>query len=50
MFGNEYEFLVNEAQQLSSVLNIIQKHLELKNILACQEELIDNGFKDYADL
>jgi hypothetical protein len=50
VFGNEYEFLVNEAQQLSSVLNIIQKYLGLKNILACQEELIDNGFKDYADL
>ena len=50
VFGNEYEYLVNEAQQLSSVLNIIQKYLELKNILACQEELIDNGFKDYADL
>lgn len=50
VFGDEYEFLVNEAQQLSSVLNIIQKHLELKNVIACQRELIENNLDDYADL
>jgi hypothetical protein len=30
--------------------NIISKHYKTGNILAAQEDLIDNGFKDYAEL
>jgi hypothetical protein len=31
-------------------LNIIKKHLTSKDILECQEELITNGFREYAKL
>jgi hypothetical protein len=31
-------------------LKIVRKYMESKNILACQEELIDNELKDYAEL
>jgi hypothetical protein len=50
VFGDEYEFFVQEAQQLSSVLNIIQKYLGSKNILRCQRELMTSGFIQYAQL
>lgn len=29
-------------------INIVHNHLKEKNILACQEELMDNGLKQYA--
>jgi hypothetical protein len=36
--------------ELDSVIRIIRKHLETKDILECQEELIEAGFKEFAKL
>lgn len=48
-FINEliYEKVPESAQK---ALTILEKHLKSKNILVCQEELMDNGLKDYAKL
>jgi hypothetical protein len=41
----------SEFPELSAALKILKTHLDGdRNVLACQEELIDNGFKDYAQL
>jgi hypothetical protein len=42
----------NEFTIVSEACNIINEYLDSKNhnILACQEELIDNNLKDYAEL
>ncbi len=36
-------------EELEKVCGILSKYIKTKNVLACQEELIDNGFKDYAE-
>lgn len=36
------------AENFQKVINIIDSHVKDKNILKCQKELIQNGFKDYA--
>lgn len=44
--------LSNAPKELKEACNIINEYLDSKNhnILACQEELIDNNLKDYAEL
>jgi len=37
-------------KELIHAVNIVNKYLPLGNIFACQEELIDNDLKDYAEL
>lgn len=40
-----------EFEQCNEVFGILRKHLAKdRNILECQEELMDNGFKEYAKL
>ncbi len=39
-----------EYAHLNQVMDIVCRHLDTRNILACQEELIDAGFGDYAKL
>ena len=49
--NDEYVVMEARCKRLSQALNIIISHKQRGgNILACQEELIDNGLKDYADL
>lgn len=38
------------SEKIPQWYEIVTKHFESKNILACQEELIDNDLKDYAEL
>jgi hypothetical protein len=38
---------VNALRTLSDIVN---SHMKSKNLLACQEDLIDNGLKDFAEL
>ena len=40
----------SKLRELEKVCLILSKHAKSRNILACQEELIDAGFKDYAEL
>lgn len=42
--------LYKSSIELKKALEIINNHSESKNILACQEELMDNGLKAYAKL
>lgn len=40
-----------KTSNLQPVVDIINRHLKAdKDILECQEELLENGFKDYAKL
>lgn len=42
-----YENVPREAEK---ALQIVEKHIKGHNVLACQEELIDNNLKDFAEL
>lgn len=45
------QFAKDEGNEIDQVFSILNKHLQNeKDILACQEELITNGFKEYAKL
>jgi hypothetical protein len=49
--GYDHVNSTNTSEWTSKWIEILKDHLYGdKNILACQEELIDNGFKDYAEL
>jgi len=39
-----------KSKEVEKVCLILSKHAKSRNILECQEELIDAGFKDYAEL
>ena len=42
---------IEKQEEYHKVITILQKHFDSgRNILACQEELIDAGLKDYAEL
>jgi hypothetical protein len=45
------QFAKDEGNEIDQVFSILNKHLQNdKDILECQEELITNGFKEYAKL
>jgi len=45
------QFAKDEGNEIDQVFSILNKHLQNgKDILECQEELIQNGFKEYAKL
>ncbi len=45
------QFAKDEGNEIDQVFKILNKHLQNdKDILECQEELITNGFKEYAKL
>lgn len=47
MLGVSYD---GEYKRQHDALSIVKKHLELKDIVACQSELIDAGLEEYAKL
>lgn len=47
---DEYVQMEARCKKLLQALNIIMSYKHGGSILDCQEELIDNGLKDYADL
>jgi hypothetical protein len=42
--------IFGKNMEIISAFHCIEDHLKDKNILACQEQMIDNGLKDYAEL
>lgn len=50
-FRDEFSVTEDKVLSIHKVEKIVNKHLSKdKDIVECQEELIDNGFKDFANL